>query len=115
MVVSAVAVLMALAAMGFGIGPLVAGLSVVGVAIGFGCGVPHNVTSMFYLLDDAFRVGEYIQSGNYKGTVEGFSIRSVKLRHQRGALSAVPIGVLGAVQNQNHNSTIDELDGGRHL
>jgi class 3 adenylate cyclase len=36
-VVIAVAVLMALAAMGFEIGPLVAGLSVVGAAIGFGC------------------------------------------------------------------------------
>ncbi|MGB9649648.1 MAG: mechanosensitive ion channel family protein, partial [Stellaceae bacterium] len=77
-VVIAVAVLMALAAMGFEIGPLVAGLSVVGVAIGFGCQnfVRDIVAGMFYLLDDAFRVGEYIQSGNYKGTVEGFSIRS---------------------------------------
>jgi small-conductance mechanosensitive channel len=64
---------------------------------------------MFYLLDDAFRVGEYIQSGNYKGTVEGFSIRSVKLRHQRGALYTVPFGVLGAVQNQSRDWTIDKL------
>jgi hypothetical protein len=31
---------------------------------------------------------------------KGFSIRSVKLRHQRGALYTVPFGVLGAVQNQ---------------
>ena len=110
-VVIAVAVLMALAAMGFEIGPLVAGLSVVGVAIGFGCQnfVRDIVAGMFYLLDDAFRVGEYIQSGNYKGTVEGFSIRSVKLRHQRGALYTVPFGVLGAVQNQSRDWTIDKL------
>ena len=110
-VVIAVAVLMTLAAMGFEIGPLVAGLSVVGVAIGFGCQnfVRDIVAGMFYLLDDAFRVGEYIQSGNYKGTVEGFSIRSVKLRHQRGALYTVPFGVLGAVQNQSRDWTIDKL------
>ena len=110
-VVIAVAVLMALAAMGFEIGPLVAGLSVVGVAIGFGCQnfVRDIVAGMFYLLDDAFRVGEYIQSGNYKGTVEGFSIRSVKLRHQRGALYTVPFGVLGAVQNQSRDWVIDKL------
>jgi small-conductance mechanosensitive channel len=110
-VVIAVAVLMVLAAMGFEIGPLVAGLSVVGVAIGFGCQnfVRDIVAGMFYLLDDAFRVGEYIQSGNYKGTVEGFSIRSVKLRHQRGALYTVPFGVLGAVQNQSRDWTIDKL------
>jgi small-conductance mechanosensitive channel len=110
-VLIAVAGLMVLAAMGFEIGPLVAGLSVVGVAIGFGCQnfVRDIVAGMFYLLDDAFRVGEYIQSGNYKGTVEGFSIRSVKLRHQRGALYTVPFGVLGAVQNQSRDWTIDKL------
>src|SRR4029077_628584 len=58
-VVIAVAALMALAAMGFEIGPLVAGLSVVGVAIGFGCQnfVRDIVAGMFYLLDHAFRGG----------------------------------------------------------
>src|SRR6266851_4493533 len=75
-VVIAVAALMALAAMGVEIGPFIAG--------------------MFYLLDDAFRVGEYIQSGNYKGTVEGFSIRSIKLRHHRGPVYTVPFSLLGA-------------------
>jgi small-conductance mechanosensitive channel len=110
-VVIAVAALMALAAMGVEIGPLIAGLSVVGVAIGFGCQnfIRDIIAGMFYLLDDAFRVGEYIQSGNYKGTVEGFSIRSVKLRHQRGALYTVPFGLLGAVQNQSRHWTIDKL------
>jgi small-conductance mechanosensitive channel len=54
LVVIAVAVLMALAAMGFEIGPLVARLSVVGVAIGFGCPnfVRDIVAGMFYLLHD---------------------------------------------------------------
>jgi small-conductance mechanosensitive channel len=110
-VVIAVAALMVLAAMGVEIGPLVAGLSVLGVAIGFGAQnfIRDIIAGMFYLLDDAFRVGEYIQSGNYKGTVEGFSIRSVKLRHQRGALYTVPFGLLGAAQNQSRDWVIDKL------
>jgi moderate conductance mechanosensitive channel len=110
-VVVAVAALMVLAAMGVEIGPLIAGLSVLGVAIGFGAQnfVRDIIAGMFYLLDDAFRVGEYIQSGNYKGTVEGFSIRSVRLRHQRGALYTVPFGLLGAVQNQSRDWVIDKL------
>lgn len=110
-VVIAVAALMVLAAMGVEIGPLIAGLSVLGVAIGFGAQnfVRDIIAGMFYLLDDAFRVGEYIQSGNYKGTVEGFSIRSVRLRHQRGALYTVPFGLLGAVQNQSRDWVIDKL------
>jgi moderate conductance mechanosensitive channel len=110
-VVIAIAVLMALAALGVEIGPLIAGLSVVGVAIGFGAQtfVRDVIAGMFYLMDDAFRVGEYIQSGNYKGTVEGFSIRSVKLRHHRGPVYTVPFSLLGAVQNQSRDWVIDKM------
>jgi len=107
-------VMMALAALGVDIGPLVAGASVVGVAIGFGAQtlVRDIISGMFYLLDDAFRVGEYIQSGNYKGTVESFSLRSVKLRHHRGPLYTVPFGVLGAIQNMSRDWVIDKLSVG---
>ena len=58
------------------------------------------------MLDDAFRVGEYIQSGSYKGVVESFSLRSVKLRHQRGPLFTIPFGMLGAVQNMSRDWVI---------
>jgi small-conductance mechanosensitive channel len=61
------------------------------------------------MLDDAFRVGEYIQGGSYKGTVESFSLRSVKLRHQRGPIFTVPFGELGAVQNMSRDWVIDKL------
>jgi len=103
--------LMALAALGVEIGPLVAGAGVVGVAVGFGAQtLVHDIISgMFYLLDDAFRVGEYITSGNYKGTVESFSLRSVKLRHHRGPLFTVPFGQLGAVQNMSRDWVIDKM------
>ena len=110
-VVIAVAVMMALAALGVQIGPLIAGAGVVGVAVGFGAQtfVRDVIAGMFYLLDDAFRVGEYIQSGNYKGTVEGFSIRSVRLRHHRGPVYTVPFSLLGAVQNQSRDWVIDKI------
>jgi small-conductance mechanosensitive channel len=109
-VVVVFAAVMALAAMGVEIGPLIAGLGVLGVAIGFGAQslVRDVIAGTFYLLDDAFRVGEYIQSGNYKGTVESFSFRSVRLRHQRGALYTVPFALLGAVQNQSRDWVIDK-------
>jgi small-conductance mechanosensitive channel len=110
-VVSAVAVLMALSAMGVEIGPLVAGAGVLGIAVGFGAQTFARdvIAGMFYLLDDAFRVGEYIQSGNFKGTVEGFSIRSVRLRHHRGPVYTVPFSLLGAVQNQSRDWVIDKI------
>jgi moderate conductance mechanosensitive channel len=110
-VVIVVAAMMALAALGVQIGPLIAGAGVLGVAVGFGAQsfVRDVIAGMFYLMDDAFRVGEYIQAGNYKGTVESFSIRSVRLRHHRGPVYTVPFSLLGAVQNQSRDWVIDKI------
>jgi small-conductance mechanosensitive channel len=110
-VLVAMAVLMALSAVGVQVGPLIAGAGVVGVAVGFGAQtlVKDIISGMFYLLDDAFRVGEYIVSGSYKGTVESFSLRSIKLRHHRGYLYTVPFGELGAVQNMSRDWVIDKM------
>src|SRR5262249_14229821 len=110
-ILCAIVVMMVLSAMGVEIGPLLAGAGVLGVAVGFGAQtlVRDIISGVFYLADDAFRVGEYIQSGNYKGTVESFSLRSVKLRHHRGPLFTVPFGVLGAVQNMSRDWVIDKL------
>ena len=110
-VLMAMALLMALAALGVEVGPLIAGAGVVGVAIGFGAQtlVRDIISGIFFLLDDAFRVGEYIQTGNYKGTVESFSLRSVKLRHHRGPLYTVPFGSLGAIQNMSRDWVIDKM------
>ncbi|MDX7953539.1 mechanosensitive ion channel family protein [Lichenihabitans sp. Uapishka_5] len=106
-----VAAMMVLGALGVQIGPLIASAGVVGVAIGFGAQtlVKDVISGIFYLVDDAFRIGEYIQSGSYKGTVESFSLRSVKLRHQRGALYTIPFGSLGAVQNQSRDWVVDKI------
>ena len=110
-VVMTVAAMMVLSALGVEIGPLIAGAGVVGVAVGFGAQtvVKDVISGVFYLLDDAFRIGEYIQSGSYKGTVESFSLRSVKLRHHRGPLFTVPFGELGAVQNMSRDWVIDKM------
>jgi small-conductance mechanosensitive channel len=110
-VIAVIATLMVLAGLGIEIGPLIAGAGVVGVAVGFGAQaiVKDVISGIFYLWDDAFRVGEYIESGSHKGVVEGFSLRSVKLRHHRGPLTTVPFGELGAVKNLNRDWTIDKI------
>lgn len=75
----AISVLMALAALGVNIGPLLAGAGVVGLAVGFGAQtlVKDVITGLFYLVEDAFRKGEYIQCAGGKGVVEKISLRSV--------------------------------------
>jgi small-conductance mechanosensitive channel len=110
-VIAVIAVLMVLAGLGIEIAPLIAGAGVVGVAVGFGAQtiVKDVISGMFYLWDDAFRIGEYIESGSHKGVVEAFSLRSVRLRHHRGPLTTVPFGELGAVKNLNRDWTIDKI------
>ncbi len=110
-VILVMALLMVLSSLGIEIAPLIAGAGVVGVAIGFGAQtlVKDVISGMFYLLDDAFRVGEYIETGTHKGSVESFSLRSVKLRHHRGYLTTVPFGELGAVQNMSRDWVIDKF------
>jgi len=109
--IAVVAVLTILAGLGIQIMPLIAGAGIFGVAIGFGSQtlVKDILSGVFYMLDDAFRVGEYIQSGSYKGTVESFSLRSVRLRHHRGPVFTVPFGTLGAVQNMSRDWVVEKI------
>jgi moderate conductance mechanosensitive channel len=109
--IAVIAVLMVLSGLGVQVAPLIAGAGIFGVAIGFGSQtlVKDVISGVFYMMDDAFRVGEYIQSGSYKGTVESFSIRSVRLRHHRGPVFTVPFGTLGAVQNMSRDWVIDKF------
>ncbi len=110
-VLAVMALLMALSALGIEVGPLIAGAGVVGVAIGFGSQtlVKDVISGVFFLLDDAFRVGEYIESGSIRGTVEGFSLRSIKLRHHRGYLHTVPFGSLERITNYSRDWVIDKV------
>lgn len=100
----AVAVMAALTILdqfGVNVLPLLAGAGVVGLAIGFGAQtlVKDIVSGIFFLIDDAFRIGEYIDVGSVKGTVERISVRSMQLRHHRGVLNTVPFGDIGHVAN----------------
>ncbi len=99
--IAVVAVMIALESFGINITPLIAGASVFGIAISFGSQtlVRDIVSGIFYLSDDAFRVGEYIDCGRAKGTVEGFTLRSIKLRHQNGQVHTIPFGQLGQITN----------------
>jgi small-conductance mechanosensitive channel len=106
-------VLSSLWALGIEITPLLAGAGVLGIALGFGAQalVRDVIAGIFYLADDAFRIGEYIESGtNIKGTVERITLRSVALRHHNGPLHFVPYGSLGSVRNTSRDWVIDKFN-----
>ena len=111
-VLAVMTVMLLLSAIGVNIGPLLAGAGVVGLAVGFGAQtlVRDIITGVFLLLDDAFRVGEYIVSGSYKGTVEAIGIRALKLRHHRGPVYTVPFSELKGIQNQSRDWVIDKFN-----
>ncbi len=103
--------MMALSQLGVDITPLFAGAGVIGLAIGFGSRqlVEDVISGAFYLVDDAFRVGEYIDIGKIKGTVEKISIRSFQLRHQNGPLNTIRFGEVASITNFSRDWAIMKL------
>lgn len=104
--------LITLSSLGVNIGPLLAGAGVVGLAVGFGSQklVQDIVAGIFFLVDDAFRIGEYIEAGGMKGTVESISIRSMRLRHHLGAVQTLPYGEIQAVKNHSRDWATMKLE-----
>ena len=111
-VIGLVAVLIVLADLGVNITPLLAGASILGLAVSFGSQalVKDIVSGIFYLTDDAFRVGEYIECGQTRGVVEGFTLRSIRLRHPTGQLHTIPFGDLGKIANFSRDWAIVKYD-----
>ncbi|WFS63419.1 mechanosensitive ion channel [Pseudodesulfovibrio thermohalotolerans] len=109
--ISVVSVLIILSSLGVDIGPLIAGASIFGIAIGFGAQtlVKDIISGIFFLMDDAFRVGDYIIVGNATGTVEEISVRSFKLRHHLGPLYTIPFGSIKEVQNMTRDWAVMKL------
>ncbi|MBT4999965.1 MAG: mechanosensitive ion channel [Tateyamaria sp.] len=103
--------LLAIGALGIDITPLLAGAGILGLAIGFGAQklVADIVSGAFFLIDDAFRAGEYLDVGGTMGTVEKISIRSMQLRHHRGLVNTVPYGSIEKVTNFSRDWVIMKL------
>jgi small-conductance mechanosensitive channel len=99
--VSAVFLLIALSKLGVDITPLLAGAGIVGLALSFGSQalVRDIVSGIFFMADDAFRVGEYIDTGRLKGNVERITLRALQLRHQNGQVHTIPYGQLASITN----------------
>ena len=100
-IIAVLAVLAVLGQIGVNVTPLLAGAGIVGVAVGFGAQtlVRDIISGVFFLIDDAFRKGEYIDIGSVTGTVEAISIRSMQLRHHNGPLHTIPFGEIRHLTN----------------
>ena len=104
--------LITLSSIGVDIAPLIAGAGVIGLAIGFGAQtlVKDIISGVFFLVDDAIRVGDYVNVGSQKGTVEHISLRSLRLRHPRGMVYTIPFSDISSVTNFSRDYIITKLD-----
>ncbi|OXM14501.1 mechanosensitive ion channel family protein [Paenibacillus herberti] len=96
------------------IGPLLAGAGVLGLAIGFGAQslVKDVISGFFIVLEDQFAVGDVIQTGTFKGTVELIGLRTTRLKTWTGEVHIIPNGLIAQVTNfsLNHSLAVVDVD-----
>lgn len=105
-------VMLVLGEMGFELAPLLAGAGVLGLAIGFGAQslVKDVITGFFIILEDQFAVGDVIQTGNLKGTVEIIGLRSTRLVNWTGEVHIIPNGMITNVTNFSVGTALAVVD-----
>ena len=100
-VVAVVVIVTVLGVWGVPIGPLIASLSVVGIAIGIGAQdlVKDVIAGMFVLVEDQYALGDVVQLAGVSGTVEEIRLRTTVLRDLDGSIHHVPNGEVRVATN----------------
>lgn len=85
------------------IAPILASVSVVGVALGLGAQglITDFVSGIFMIFEDQYGVGDVIDAGQAKGTVEEVGLRITKLRDADGVVWYVRNGLINRVGNKS--------------
>ena len=107
-VVWATAFVTVVGALGFELGPLLAGAGVVGLAVGFGAQqlVRDVITGFFVLVEDQYGVGDTVTVGSVTGTVESMTLRLTRVRGDDGVLHHIRNGDLGVVSNSSRGYNV---------
>ena len=96
------------------IGPLLAGVSVVGLAVSFGAQslVKDVINGTFILLEGQFGIGDVVRIGEASGLVEKVTLRTTMLRDAEGVLHIIPNGEIKMVSNLTKNWSRAVIDVG---
>lgn len=99
--IAVVAALMILDLFGIDIGPAVAGLGVVGIAVGLGAQavVRDWLAGIFVVLENQYAAGDVVRLAGVEGTVEELSLRRTTVRDLDGTLHSVPNGLVSVASN----------------
>lgn len=106
--------LIVLSEIGIDITPLLAGAGVIGLAIGFGAQalVRDVISGLFLLFEDTLNVGDFVDAGGKMGTVEGLSIRALRLRDPFGNVHTIPFGSVELITNMTKEYGYSVVDVG---
>ncbi len=107
-----VAVMMVLKELGIDIGPILAGVGLMGLAVGFGAQslVKDFLAGMFVLIENQYNVGDVIQAAGASGTVEKMTLRATTLRDYEGNVHIIPNGTIDVVTNKTRQWSRFVLD-----
>lgn len=83
------------------IGPMLAGAGILGLAVGFGGQylIRDFFTGFFMILENQYRIGDYVGLDQTTGLVENISLRMTTLRDTDGTVHHVPHGDIRRVSN----------------
>ena len=111
-VIWSVALLMVLNELEIDVGPLLAGVGIVGLAVGFGAQslVKDIVAGMFILVENQYDVGDVIKVAGASGKVEKVTLRSTRLRDAEGKVHIIPNGSMDVVTNMTKRYSRFVLD-----
>lgn len=81
---------------GVNIGPLLAGVGLVGLAVGMGARslIADYLAGIFIVLEDQFRVGDNVEIANITGKVKQITLRRTILKDKQGVIYSIPNGVI---------------------
>jgi len=94
-------IFMVLSELDISIGPILAGLGIAGVAVGFGAQylIRDLIAGIFIIMENQYRVGDVAQVADVWGLVEEISLRKTVLRDLDGAVHHVPNGEIRVASN----------------
>jgi small-conductance mechanosensitive channel len=109
-----VALLMLLKEFGIEIGPILAGVGIAGLAVGFGAQsmVKDFLSGMFVLIENQYNVGDVVKVAGVAGLVERITLRATTLRDLEGKVHIIPNGVIDVVTNMTKEYSRFVLDVG---
>ncbi len=100
-VILSAALLMCLKELGIDIAPLLAGVGIVGLAVGFGAQslVKDVINGFFILLENRINVGDVVAIADKSGLVESVGLRVTVLRDLEGQVHVIPNGEISTLTN----------------